>query len=115
MIESPKSLMTAATIASQISLQISNGQHGGQTITLSHLAPYVRVSREKIYKNEKKHHPNASEEEILKAVEDNLHQEIIRKIRSLPQMVRHRSFLFSFISVKTKSMRKRLQCLLRKY
>ena len=83
MIESPKSLMTAATIASQISLQISNGQHGGQTITLSHLAPYVRVSREKIYKNEKKHHPNASEEEILKAVEDNLHQEIASAMQTL--------------------------------
>ena len=83
MIETPKSLMTAATIASQISLQISNGQHGGQTITLSHLAPYVRVSREKIYKNEKKHHPNASEEEILKAVEDNLHQEIASAMQTL--------------------------------
>ena len=83
MIERPKSLMTAATIASQISLQISNGQHGGQTITLSHLAPYVRVSREKIYKNEKKHHPNASEEEILKAVEDNLHQEIASAMQTL--------------------------------
>ena len=83
MIESPKSLMTAATIASQISLQISNGQHGGQTITLSHLAPYVRLSREKIYKNEKKHHPNASEEEILKAVEDNLHQEIASAMQTL--------------------------------
>ena len=83
MIESPKSLMTAATIASQISLQISNGQHGGQTITLSHLAPYVRVSREKIYKNEKNHHPNASEEEILKAVEDNLHQEIASAMQTL--------------------------------
>ena len=83
MIERPKSLMTAATITSQISLQISNGQHGGQTITLSHLAPYVRVSREKIYKNEKKHHPNASEEEILKAVEDNLHQEIASAMQTL--------------------------------
>ena len=83
MIERPKSLMTAATIASQISLQISNGQHGGQTISLSHLAPYVRVSREKIYKNEKKHHPNASEEEILKAVEDNLHQEIASAMQTL--------------------------------
>lgn len=83
MIERPKSLMTAATIASQISLQISNGQHGGQTISLSHLAPYVRVSREKIYKNEKKHHPNAPEEEILKAVEDNLRQEIASAMQTL--------------------------------
>ena len=83
MIERPKSLMTAATIASQISLQISNGQHGGQTITLSHLAPYVRVSREKIYKNEKKHHPDASEEEIRNAVEDNLRQEIASAMQTL--------------------------------
>ena len=46
-IEKPKSLQTAATIATQISLQVANGQYGGQTFSLSHLAPYVRVSYNK--------------------------------------------------------------------
>lgn len=47
MIEKPKSLKTAATVASQISLAVASGQHGGQTFTLSHLAPFVRISYEK--------------------------------------------------------------------
>ena len=48
MIEKPKSLRTAMTIATQISAQVASSQYGGQTITLTHLAPFVRISREKI-------------------------------------------------------------------
>ena len=51
LIESPKSFHTACTVATQIVQQIANGQYGGQTITLSHLAPFVRVSYEKHKKN----------------------------------------------------------------
>lgn len=47
LIETPKSFQTACTVATQIVQQIANGQYGGQTITLSHLAPFVRISREK--------------------------------------------------------------------
>lgn len=43
-IDPPKSLQTACTVATQIVQQIANGQYGGQTISLSHLAPFVRVS-----------------------------------------------------------------------
>ena len=46
-IEKPKSIQTAATIATQISLQVANGQYGGQTFSLSHLAPFVRISYNK--------------------------------------------------------------------
>ena len=46
-IETPKSIQTAATIATQISLQIANGQYGGQTFSIAHLAPFVRVSYKK--------------------------------------------------------------------
>lgn len=46
-IDPPKSFVTACTVATQISLQISNGQYGGQTMSMSHLAPYVRVSYNK--------------------------------------------------------------------
>ena len=48
MIEKPKSFQTACTVATQIVQQVANGQYGGQTITLTHLAPFVRVSYEKI-------------------------------------------------------------------
>ena len=48
MIETPKSLRTASTIATQISAQVASFTYGGQTMSLSHLAPYVRVSYNKI-------------------------------------------------------------------
>lgn len=47
MIEKPKSFQTACTVATQIVQQVANSQYGGQTITLSRLAPFVRISREK--------------------------------------------------------------------
>ena len=50
LIEKPKSLRTACTIATQIVQQVANGQYGGQTISLSHLAPFVRISYEKYLK-----------------------------------------------------------------
>lgn len=48
MIRKPKSLRTATTLATQIAAQISSFTYGGQTMSLSHLAPYVRISKEKI-------------------------------------------------------------------
>lgn len=48
MIEKPHSFRTACTIATQIIAQVASAQFGGQTITLSHLAPFVRISRERI-------------------------------------------------------------------
>ena len=50
MIEKPHSFRTACTIATQVIAQIASGQFGGQTITLSHLAPFVRISEEAIRK-----------------------------------------------------------------
>jgi ribonucleoside-triphosphate reductase len=48
LIERPHSFRTACTIATQIIAQVASGQFGGQTITLSHLAPFVRISKERI-------------------------------------------------------------------
>ena len=48
MIEKPHSFRTACTIATQIVAQVASGQFGGQTITLSHLAPFVRISESRI-------------------------------------------------------------------
>ncbi|MCR5216027.1 MAG: anaerobic ribonucleoside-triphosphate reductase [Lachnospiraceae bacterium] len=47
-IDTPKSFITACTVASQIVAQVSSCQYGGQSITMSHLAPFVDVSRKKI-------------------------------------------------------------------
>lgn len=50
MIERPKSFSTACNIATQAIAQIASSQYGGQSISLSHLAPFVQVSREKFRK-----------------------------------------------------------------
>lgn len=47
-IDTPHSFATACTVASQIVAQVASSQYGGQTITMSHLAPFVDVSRRKI-------------------------------------------------------------------
>ena len=47
MIEKPHSFSTACNISTQIIAQIASSQYGGQSITLSHLAPFVQTSREK--------------------------------------------------------------------
>ena len=47
-IDTPHSFNTACTVASQIVAQVASSQYGGQTITMSHLAPFVDVSRRKI-------------------------------------------------------------------
>lgn len=49
MIEKPKSFQTACTVATQIVQQVANSQYGGQTISIAHLAPFVRISWEKAY------------------------------------------------------------------
>ena len=49
-IRKPKSLRTAMTLATQIAAQVASCTYGGQTISLSHLAPFVRISYEKIKK-----------------------------------------------------------------
>lgn len=50
LIEKPKSLRTAMTIVTQIAAQVASCTYGGQTVSLSHIAPFVRISKEKITK-----------------------------------------------------------------
>lgn len=54
MIEKPKSFQTACTVSTQIVQQVANSQYGGQTISLSHLAPFVRISYNKQFNRLKK-------------------------------------------------------------
>lgn len=49
MVETPKSFSTACTIATQIMAQVASNQYGGQSITIAHLAKYLKVSEKKAY------------------------------------------------------------------
>jgi ribonucleoside-triphosphate reductase len=69
LIERPKSLHTACTVATQVVQQIANGQYGGQTISLSHLAPFVRISYNK-YLNKYKDRGCTLEDAATWAMED---------------------------------------------
>ncbi len=71
MIERPHSFFTACNVTTQIVAQVASNQYGGQSFTLSHLAPFVDVSRKKIRKQ-------VIEERTL--VGDSLDDEIIDKI-----------------------------------
>ena len=76
MIRSPHRFLTACTIATQIILAVSSSQYGGCTITISHLAPYLRKSKVAIEKKYRDSSLNLSEEQIEKLVETDLKNEL---------------------------------------
>ena len=82
LIEKPHSFRTACTIATQIIAQVASGQFGGQTVTLSHLAPFVRISKERIRKEVEEEcedfwDPNLiTKEYIDKVVDKRLEKEV---------------------------------------
>ena len=51
LVETPKSFATACTITTQIMAQVASNQYGGQSITIAHLAKYLKISEEKAYKH----------------------------------------------------------------
>lgn len=73
-IDKPHKLLTATTIATQIMMNVSSNQFGGQTITLSHLAPFVRDSYE--YYKKKYKDRGCSKEDIEKFALEDLKKEI---------------------------------------
>ncbi len=79
-IDTPKSFTTACTVASQIVAQVASSQYGGQTITMSHLAPFVDVSRQKIKKRlcqeMKDVGIDADEEKLSELVEKEVRKEV---------------------------------------
>ncbi len=91
LIERPHSFSTACNIATQIIAQVASNQYGGQSISLTHLAPFVDVSRQKIRKvvegemAEIGAHP--SEEQISKMVENRLRDEIRRGVQTIQYQV----------------------------
>ncbi|MDO4619378.1 MAG: anaerobic ribonucleoside-triphosphate reductase [Lachnospiraceae bacterium] len=79
-IDKPRSFATACTVASQIVAQVASSQYGGQTITLSHLAPFVDISRQKIAKRLKGELENvgveADDEQFRALVEAEVRTEV---------------------------------------
>ena len=91
LIEKPHSFSTACNIATQIIAQVASNQYGGQSISLTHLAPFVQVSREKIRKTVEKEMSvfgiEANEEAISQVVEDRLREEVRRGVQTIQYQV----------------------------
>ena len=91
MIDPPKSFSTACNIATQSIAQIASSQYGGQSITLSHLAPFVDVSRQKLRRLVTKEFQEAglelSEEQINAVAEMRVKEEIERGVQMIQYQV----------------------------
>lgn len=91
MIDTPKSFSTACNIATQVIAQVASSQFGGQSITLSHLAPFVDVSRQKFIKTTKEEFEAAgisyTEEQLNKVVESKVREEINRGVQMIQYQV----------------------------
>ena len=91
MIEKPHSFSTACNIATQIIAQVASNQYGGQSISLTHLAPFVQISREKIRKAVEKelavYGIAVTEEAVSKVVEERLREEVQRGVQTIQYQV----------------------------
>ena len=91
MIERPHSFSTACNIATQIIAQVASCQYGGQSISLTHLAPFVDVSRQKIRRQVEAELAElgfeAPEEKISSVVEERLRDEIRRGVQTIQYQV----------------------------
>ncbi len=87
MIEKPHSFFTACNVTTQIVAQVASNQYGGQSFTLSHLAPFVDISRQKLKKAVIKERTECGEsldEKIIdKVTESRLHEEIKSGIQTI--------------------------------
>ena len=87
MIEKPHSFFTACNVTTQIVAQVASNQYGGQSFTLSHLAPFVDISRQKIKEaviEERKETGESMDEEIItKIVNRRLREEIKSGIQTI--------------------------------
>ncbi|MCR5049201.1 MAG: anaerobic ribonucleoside-triphosphate reductase [Saccharofermentans sp.] len=91
MIEKPHSFSTACNIATQIIAQVASNQYGGQSISLTHLAPFVQISRDKITRKVEAEFealgitPDESKKKEI--VEQRLHEEIERGVQTIQYQV----------------------------
>ena len=90
MIEKPHSFSTACNIATQIIAQVASNQYGGQSISLTHLAPFVDISRKKIQKKVREELCEigvTDEAAVLKISERRLREEINRGVQCIQYQV----------------------------
>ena len=91
LIEKPHSFSTACNIATQIIAQVASSQYGGQSISLTHLAPFVDVSRKKIRRDVeaemKELGIDPGEEKVSEIVEKRLREEIKRGVQTIQYQV----------------------------
>ena len=90
MIEKPHSFSTACNIATQIIAQVASNQYGGQSISLTHLAPFVKISREKIRRavREELATVGITDEKSISAIaEKRLREEINRGVQCIQYQV----------------------------
>ena len=91
LIEKPHSFSTACNIATQIIAQVASSQYGGQSISLTHLAPFVEVSRQKIRDEVARELEelgvSASAEKVREVVEERLRDEIRRGVQTIQYQV----------------------------
>lgn len=91
MIERPHSFATACNIATQIIAQVASSQYGGQSISLTHLAPFVDVSRQKFKKETRQEFKDLgidiSEEQLNAVVENQVRKEVNKGIQTIQYQV----------------------------
>ena len=91
LIEKPHSFSTACNIATQIIAQVASNQYGGQSISLTHLAPFVDISRKKIRRDVEAEMVQLGirpgEEKIAQIVETRLREEIKRGVQTIQYQV----------------------------
>ena len=91
LIEKPHSFSTACNIATQIIAQVASSQYGGQSISLTHLAPFVDISRKKIRRDTEAEMKDLGidpgEEKISEIVEKRLREEIKRGVQTIQYQV----------------------------
>ena len=80
LVESPKSFSTACTIVTQIIAQIASGQYGGNSITIKHIAPFLRVSYDKYFNRYKEKY---SEEMAHELAEERMLEELKSGIQTI--------------------------------
>ena len=90
-IDKPHSFATACNIATQIIAQVASNQYGGQTITLSHLAPFVEVSRHKhrrtVAEEFKEAGIEVDQEKINKVAEERVRKEIRTGVQTIQYQI----------------------------
>ena len=91
LIERPHSFSTACNIATQIIAQVASNQYGGQSISLTHLAPFVQVSRERIRREVAAEmqaiNADPGEEKLAELVENRVREEIRRGVQTIQYQV----------------------------